>query len=59
MSEKKWTRAGKALKKAKPSLFGVARGFEPRGKGGAHKRAIDYNRADKRREERDVRREWN
>lgn len=59
MSNKKWTRTGKALKKSKPSLFGVSTGFEPRGKGGPHRRDIDYNRADKRREERDVRREWN
>lgn len=50
-----WSKTGKAIKKANPSLFNVATGHPPKLKAGAHKTAKDYNRAETRKEERNAR----
>lgn len=60
MKEKRWSKAGRELKKSNPSLFtGGSGNTGHRFKGGAHGRDIDYKRSDKRTEERNARRgEW-
>lgn len=55
MRQKRWTKAGKKLKAEKPTLFSAGTGHNPLPKGGAHKRAVDYDRAKTRQAERKAR----
>lgn len=52
MKEKRWTKAGRDMRKSNPSLFTSGGGSSQPLKGGAHRRDIDYKRSDKRNEER-------
>lgn len=55
MKQKRWTKAGRALRDSNPSLFTGGSGKSAHLKGGAHRRDIDYKRSDKRAEERRAR----
>lgn len=56
MRQKRWTKKGKELKKSNPSLFRGGTGPQRTYKGGAHKSDADYNRADRKAEQRKAQR---